>query len=171
MRALEKRGILSLFPIQLAVFKPASEGRDLIGRAKTGSGKTLAFALPVVENLLEVRSPAAVVQLHVRPPCYSMLTIRMHAPSCHTHSRHTHAHNAQRPARAHAHAHTHSWQGAHTQSWQGRHTHTQGACAHAHTAGRARLPRLLHLSIPTGKQGDQAQGRPLSPLHCARPYT
>lgn len=36
------------------VLQPIIEGRDLIGRAKTGSGKTLAFALPVVENLLEV---------------------------------------------------------------------------------------------------------------------
>eukprot|EP00879_Flechtneria_rotunda_P009638 GHRR01010085.1.p1 GENE.GHRR01010085.1~~GHRR01010085.1.p1 ORF type:complete len:752 (+),score=235.05 GHRR01010085.1:500-2755(+) len=52
VRALKKRGINALFPIQGLVFGPAMEGRDLIGRAKTGSGKTLAFALPVVENLL-----------------------------------------------------------------------------------------------------------------------
>lgn len=50
--ALNKRGISSLFPIQLMVLRPALEGIDLIGRAKTGSGKTLAFALPVVESLL-----------------------------------------------------------------------------------------------------------------------
>lgn len=52
VRALKKRGIEALFPIQRQVFDPAMEGRDLIGRAKTGSGKTLAFALPVVESLL-----------------------------------------------------------------------------------------------------------------------
>ncbi len=54
--ALQKRGIMSLFPIQKSVFQPIQEGRDLIGRAKTGSGKTLAFALPVIEALLKVRS-------------------------------------------------------------------------------------------------------------------
>ena len=43
VRALKDRGIEALFAIQKAVFLPASEGRDLIGRAKTGSGKTLAF--------------------------------------------------------------------------------------------------------------------------------
>ena len=53
--ALEKRNIRSLFPIQKHVFEPAQQGRDLIGRARTGSGKTLAFALPVIENLLQVR--------------------------------------------------------------------------------------------------------------------
>lgn len=53
--ALKARGIQALFPIQKAVFQPAAEGRDLIGRAKTGSGKTLAFALPVVESLIKVR--------------------------------------------------------------------------------------------------------------------
>lgn len=54
IRALEKRNIRSLFPIQKHVFEPAQAGRDLIGRARTGSGKTLAFALPVIENLLQV---------------------------------------------------------------------------------------------------------------------
>jgi len=53
LRAMEKRGITSLFPIQKHVFDPAMGGRDLIGRAKTGSGKTLAFAIPVVESLLK----------------------------------------------------------------------------------------------------------------------
>jgi ATP-dependent RNA helicase DDX21 len=53
--ALEKRGIKALFAIQKAVFEPAVQGRDLIGRAKTGSGKTLAFALPVIESIVKVR--------------------------------------------------------------------------------------------------------------------
>jgi ATP-dependent RNA helicase DDX21 len=52
VRALKRRGIQSLFPIQTMVLRPAMEGRDLTARAKTGSGKTLAFALPVVESLL-----------------------------------------------------------------------------------------------------------------------
>lgn len=54
VNTLEKRGILSLFPIQKHVFEPAMAGRDLIGRARTGSGKTLAFALPVIESLIKV---------------------------------------------------------------------------------------------------------------------
>ena len=57
VRALHKRGVPSLFPIQKHVFDPAMSGRDLIGRAKTGSGKTLAFSLPVIEALLKVPSP------------------------------------------------------------------------------------------------------------------
>lgn len=36
------------------MLEPIASGRDVVCRAKTGSGKTLAFALPVVENLLEV---------------------------------------------------------------------------------------------------------------------
>lgn len=52
VRALKRRGIQSLFPIQTMVLRPAMEGKDLTARAKTGSGKTLAFALPVVESLL-----------------------------------------------------------------------------------------------------------------------
>ena len=59
VRALNERGILSLFPIQKHVFDPAASGRDLIGRAKTGSGKTLAFALPVIEGLLRVGPASA----------------------------------------------------------------------------------------------------------------
>ena len=38
VRALEARGITSLFPIQKTVFEPAMAGHDLIARAKTGSG-------------------------------------------------------------------------------------------------------------------------------------
>ena len=59
VRALEKRGITSLFPIQKHVFEPARAGKDLIGRARTGSGKTLAFSLPVIEELLKVCMPSA----------------------------------------------------------------------------------------------------------------
>ena len=63
IRALEKRNIRSLFPIQKHVFEPAQAGRDLIGRARTGSGKTLAFALPVIENLLQVICSTALLLL------------------------------------------------------------------------------------------------------------
>eukprot|EP00250_Pteridium_aquilinum_P005217 c15347_g1_i1 orf=588-2879(+) len=53
VEALRKRGITNLFPIQEAVLKPASEGIDLIGRARTGTGKTLAFGIPIIQSLLE----------------------------------------------------------------------------------------------------------------------
>ena len=57
VKALAARNIAKLFPIQGATFKPLSEGRDLIGRARTGTGKTLAFSLPIVEKLIRVRAP------------------------------------------------------------------------------------------------------------------
>eukprot|EP01025_Chloroclados_australasicus_P008688 TRINITY_DN1315_c0_g1_i1.p1 TRINITY_DN1315_c0_g1~~TRINITY_DN1315_c0_g1_i1.p1 ORF type:complete len:861 (-),score=132.40 TRINITY_DN1315_c0_g1_i1:515-3025(-) len=53
VKALAKKKIYSLFPIQKEVFQPAMDGKDMICRAKTGSGKTLAFSLPVVESLIQ----------------------------------------------------------------------------------------------------------------------
>lgn len=51
VRALEERGIFSLFPIQKTVFEPAMRGADIIARAKTGSGECCAAAHPMVCNL------------------------------------------------------------------------------------------------------------------------
>ena len=53
LQALEKKGILAMFPIQKSVFDPAMAGTDLVARARTGSGKTLAFSLPIIEALLK----------------------------------------------------------------------------------------------------------------------
>jgi len=50
--ALKKKGIETLFPIQVAALGPAQSGRDVVARAKTGTGKTLAFSLPIVEKFL-----------------------------------------------------------------------------------------------------------------------
>ncbi|EFN52705.1 hypothetical protein CHLNCDRAFT_36787, partial [Chlorella variabilis] len=65
VRALEERGITSLFPIQKTVFEPAMRGADLIARAKTGSGKTLAFAIPIIEKIMagprNLRKPQCLV--------------------------------------------------------------------------------------------------------------
>ena len=58
-KALLSRGISKLFPIQGATFRPLSEGRDLIGRARTGTGKTLAFSLPIIDKLVKVRLRAS----------------------------------------------------------------------------------------------------------------
>ncbi|XVE88429.1 hypothetical protein DITRI_Ditri19aG0069000 [Diplodiscus trichospermus] len=53
--ALEKMGISSLFPVQVAVWQetigPGAFERDLCINSPTGSGKTLAYALPIVQML------------------------------------------------------------------------------------------------------------------------
>ncbi|KAK4761403.1 hypothetical protein SAY87_029287 [Trapa incisa] len=52
---LQKMGISSLFPVQVAVWQetigPGSFERDLCINSPTGSGKTLAYALPIVQAL------------------------------------------------------------------------------------------------------------------------
>ncbi|XP_043694001.1 DEAD-box ATP-dependent RNA helicase 1 isoform X1 [Telopea speciosissima] len=53
--ALQKMGVNSLFPVQVAVWQetigPGSFDRDLCINSPTGSGKTLAYALPIVQML------------------------------------------------------------------------------------------------------------------------
>ncbi|OMO65756.1 hypothetical protein COLO4_31019 [Corchorus olitorius] len=53
--ALEKMGISSLFPVQVAVWQetvgPGAFERDLCINSPTGSGKTLSYALPIVQML------------------------------------------------------------------------------------------------------------------------
>ena len=39
--------------IQAKTWEPASQGRDVLGRARTGTGKTLSFLLPALQQLLE----------------------------------------------------------------------------------------------------------------------
>ncbi|XP_049935268.1 DEAD-box ATP-dependent RNA helicase 1-like isoform X2 [Nymphaea colorata] len=55
VKALQKMGINSLFPIQVAVWQgtigPGGWERDLCINSPTGSGKTLAYALPIVQML------------------------------------------------------------------------------------------------------------------------
>ena len=51
IKALERRGIRSAFPIQHLVIPDAMEGRDVLAKSATGSGKTLAFAIPIVERV------------------------------------------------------------------------------------------------------------------------
>ncbi|PKA57034.1 DEAD-box ATP-dependent RNA helicase 53 [Apostasia shenzhenica] len=66
--SLAKKNITRLFPIQRAVFEPARQGRDMIGRAKTGTGKTLAFGIPIMDSIIRFnakhgrgRNPLALV--------------------------------------------------------------------------------------------------------------
>ena len=48
--ALEQRGIVTPFPIQVLVLPDALAGLDVLAKAPTGSGKTFAFGLPMVER-------------------------------------------------------------------------------------------------------------------------
>lgn len=49
--ALERRGIMTPFPIQAACLPDTLAGRDVLGRGQTGSGKTLAFGLPLLARI------------------------------------------------------------------------------------------------------------------------
>lgn len=51
VRALQRRGIETAFPIQSASLPDSLAGRDVLGKGRTGSGKTVAFALPLVQRL------------------------------------------------------------------------------------------------------------------------
>ncbi|KAG8348863.1 DEAD DEAH box helicase Helicase conserved C terminal domain [Trypanosoma vivax] len=68
VQALEKQGIVSLFPVQALTFEAIMRGEDVLVQARTGSGKTLAFGIPIIEKLNSLkegptrgRGPAAVI--------------------------------------------------------------------------------------------------------------
>jgi ATP-dependent RNA helicase DeaD len=65
-RAVDAMGYRAPTPVQLAVFEPASEGRDLVVQARTGTGKTAAFALPIIDRI--VRTSTKGVQALVLCP-------------------------------------------------------------------------------------------------------
>ncbi len=48
---MEKKGIKTLFPIQIETFEAAYQGRDILASDRTGSGKTVAYSLPIIEKL------------------------------------------------------------------------------------------------------------------------
>src|SRR5690348_2951794 len=39
-------------PVQIAVWDPATRGKDAVVQARTGTGKTAAFGLPIVDHLV-----------------------------------------------------------------------------------------------------------------------
>ncbi|HEY4012615.1 MAG TPA: DEAD/DEAH box helicase [Polyangiaceae bacterium] len=57
-RAIDAMGYRSPTPVQIAVFEPAAEGRDLVVQARTGTGKTAAFALPIIDRIVRPATKA-----------------------------------------------------------------------------------------------------------------
>jgi ATP-dependent RNA helicase DeaD len=56
-RAVDELGYVHPTPVQLAVFEPATRGKDLVVQARTGTGKTAAFGLPIVDQLIKKNLP------------------------------------------------------------------------------------------------------------------
>src|SRR5690242_15822091 len=61
-QALDDMGYFAPTPVQTAVFKPVSEGKDLLVQSRTGTGKTTAFGLPIVNRMVPAaRQPQALI--------------------------------------------------------------------------------------------------------------
>jgi len=56
-RGIHAAGFTTPRPIQLETIPAALEDRDVLGLAQTGTGKTAAFALPILDLILDKRSP------------------------------------------------------------------------------------------------------------------
>ncbi len=63
---LAAMGYLHPTPVQLAVWDPATRGKDCVVQARTGTGKTASFGLPIVDRI--VRRSQAAVQVLVLVP-------------------------------------------------------------------------------------------------------
>ncbi|MFO0551725.1 MAG: DEAD/DEAH box helicase [Polyangiaceae bacterium] len=51
-KAIDEMGYLNPTPVQLAVWEPATRGRDAVVQARTGTGKTASFGLPIVDRII-----------------------------------------------------------------------------------------------------------------------
>jgi ATP-dependent RNA helicase DeaD len=56
-KAVDACGYTHPTPVQLAVFEPASRGKNLVVQARTGTGKTAAFGLPILDALVRKSMP------------------------------------------------------------------------------------------------------------------
>lgn len=89
--ALEKMGISSLFPVQVAVWHetigPGGFERDVCVNSPTGSGKTLSYALPVVQTLSSraVRCLRALVVLPTRDLALQVKVLIQSKPESNSH--------------------------------------------------------------------------------------
>ncbi|XP_069836534.1 nucleolar RNA helicase 2 [Dendropsophus ebraccatus] len=70
VKNLKAKGVTYLFPIQAKTFQTAYTGKDVVVQSRTGTGKTLSFAIPVIEKLIEDKSPLG----QGRPPRVLILT-------------------------------------------------------------------------------------------------
>src|SRR5688572_12302482 len=62
LQALADMGYFAPTPVQTEVYKPVSEGKDLLVQSRTGTGKTTAFGLPTINNLIPThRAPQALI--------------------------------------------------------------------------------------------------------------
>ncbi|MGE3548232.1 MAG: DEAD/DEAH box helicase, partial [Kofleriaceae bacterium] len=60
--ALDEMGYFAPTPVQTAVYKPVSEGKDLMVQSRTGTGKTTAFGLPTISKIVPThRQPQALI--------------------------------------------------------------------------------------------------------------
>ena len=67
VRALEKRGITTPFPIQALALPDAIAGLDVLAKAPTGSGKTFVFGLAIIERTTPADGePSALVLVPTR---------------------------------------------------------------------------------------------------------
>lgn len=60
-RNLTAKGYIVASPIQDQAIPVALDGKDIIGIASTGTGKTAAFALPILQQLINDKSSAALI--------------------------------------------------------------------------------------------------------------
>jgi len=61
-QAIDDMGYFTPTPVQLAVFGPVTERKDLMVQSRTGTGKTTAFGLPLVNRLVPShRAPQALI--------------------------------------------------------------------------------------------------------------
>src|SRR5262249_22565405 len=54
---LAEIGYIHPTPVQIAVWDPATRGKDAVVQARTGTGKTAAFGLPIVDHVVRRSSP------------------------------------------------------------------------------------------------------------------
>src|SRR3954468_12779430 len=60
--ALDEMGYFVPTAVQTAVYKPVSEGKDLLVQSRTGTGKTTAFGLPTMSKIIPThRAPQAMI--------------------------------------------------------------------------------------------------------------
>lgn len=67
LKALQRHGFQTMTEIQEKTFSAASNGQDVLGRARTGTGKTLSFLLPGLERTLRNPIPGQVNMLILSP--------------------------------------------------------------------------------------------------------